>query len=814
MEPQRKLKTGPRRWNPSGRVHRSGDGSTSSTSTTSTTTVTSTASSASVTLMASNMSSAQPPKNDQVAIGDWLSSRSSEYQVQSFLGQGAFGMVAKCMRKLDKKTVAIKMMKNREPFIKQANNEVAALKKLRCLDPEECNIVHWHQDFICRNHICFMFEHLDKSLFDFMKERHFQPLLLKEIRPIVQQLAIALQNLKAVGIIHADLKLENVMLVNHAREPYRVKVIDFGLASDVSAARVGSYIQTRPYRSPEVILGLPFTEAIDMWSLGCMAASLYLGCLLYPGRSEYDMMRYIVETQGQPPNNVLTLGQKTGLFFEKFNNSTTRLYKLKTPEQYHAETGVMSVESRRVKLKSLNDLLNIRTISSKNSADKVAELNDLRIFVDMLKRMLHLDASERITPHQVLKHHFISMCHIINMKANSAHVQSCLQMMAVCQKKTRASSPPSLSGSQKQPTSSSGNCVQQNPASCSAERSCLSQTSDPVKSGMKRKVYDQDESRHPYKRVKTGWHRDKDAGPSNSSRSRDSRNDIQPSTAVRSPRAQPLHPHTNEQPCSLTQGCIRPGMKRKTDDEDLRHLHLDSDHYKRSDDDRKRFRRSHVGASASSSSRDSCNYIQPHTAVRSPRAQPLHPHTNEQPCSSSLTQGCIRPRMKRKSDDEDLRHRQLDSDYYRRSDDDRKRFRRSHAGSSASSSSSCTQRCISTPVKGKMCQRDDCEDYEGSGRERKRARLNIQPFHLLQQQPRLDLHSPWSSDQKSGSRLSGQSTCGGWADRWSHRQDQGPGPGPRRTPKQDPRCSKTSPWAMEPQRKLKTGPRRWNPSGR
>lgn len=43
-------------------------------------------------------------------------------------------------------------------------------------------------------------------------------------------------------------------------------------------------------RSPEIILGLPFTEAIDMWSLGCMAAELYLGTLLYPGNTEYDMV--------------------------------------------------------------------------------------------------------------------------------------------------------------------------------------------------------------------------------------------------------------------------------------------------------------------------------------------------------------------------------------------------------------------------------------------------------------------------------------------------------------------------------------------
>lgn len=62
------------------------------------------------------------------------------------------------------------------------------------------------------------------------------------------QIAHALKHLKAVGIIHADLKLENIVLVDQLREPFRVKVIDFGLACDVSAAKLGSYIQTRPYR--------------------------------------------------------------------------------------------------------------------------------------------------------------------------------------------------------------------------------------------------------------------------------------------------------------------------------------------------------------------------------------------------------------------------------------------------------------------------------------------------------------------------------------------------------------------------------------
>lgn len=44
-----------------------------------------------------------------------------------------------------------------------------------------------------------------------------------------------------------------------------------------------------PLRSPEIILALHFTQAIDMWSLGCVAAELYLGTLLYPGVNDYDM---------------------------------------------------------------------------------------------------------------------------------------------------------------------------------------------------------------------------------------------------------------------------------------------------------------------------------------------------------------------------------------------------------------------------------------------------------------------------------------------------------------------------------------------
>lgn len=71
----------------------------------------------------------------------------------------------------------------------------------------------------------------------------------------------------------------------------RVKVIDFGSASHVSKTVCNTYLQSRYYRAPEIILGLPFCEAIDMWSLGCVVAELFLGWPLYPGSSEYDQIR-------------------------------------------------------------------------------------------------------------------------------------------------------------------------------------------------------------------------------------------------------------------------------------------------------------------------------------------------------------------------------------------------------------------------------------------------------------------------------------------------------------------------------------------
>ncbi|CAB1431028.1 unnamed protein product [Pleuronectes platessa] len=366
------------------------------------------------------MSAMRNAKKSQLDLTRLLNSGSSSYQVESLLGQGTFGTVVKCKNLDDKSIVAIKMIKLRHDNMKMVNHEVAILKKLKSMDLSKCNIVQWNQYFIDTGHICLEFEHLDRSLLNFMEERKFRPLLVKEIRPIVQQVAQALKHLKAVGIIHADLKLDNIMLVDQLRQPYRVKLIDFGLAHEVSAAVVGSYLQTRPYRSPEILLGNRFTVAIDMWSLGCTAAALYLGALLYPGLGEYEMITFIMETQGQLPVTMLNKGCKTQKYFRRAVNNTSSVWKLMTPNEYRRATGKQPMENRGFKFSSLDHLVDVQPIKTHNSADRVAEMSDVNMFVDMLKAMLQLDPNTRATPCEVLEHKFISMHHIASMRKKSS----------------------------------------------------------------------------------------------------------------------------------------------------------------------------------------------------------------------------------------------------------------------------------------------------------------------------------------------------------------------------------------------------------
>lgn len=191
----------------------------------------------------------------QLVQHEVLCSMKNTYEVLDFLGRGTFGQVVKCWKRGTGEVVAVKILKNHPSYARQGQIEVGILARLSGENADEHNLVRAFECFQHRSHTCLVFEMLEQNLYDFLKQNKFSPLPLKVIRPVLQQVATALRKLKTMGLIHADLKPENIMLVDPVRQPYRVKVIDFGSASHVSKAVCSTYLQSRYYRSVSTELG-------------------------------------------------------------------------------------------------------------------------------------------------------------------------------------------------------------------------------------------------------------------------------------------------------------------------------------------------------------------------------------------------------------------------------------------------------------------------------------------------------------------------------------------------------------------------------
>ena len=104
--------------------------------------------------------------------------------------------------------------------------------------------------------------------------------------------------MKRLNIIHCDLKPENILLKNKNKSA--IKVIDFGTGCFAHSTYY-TYIQSRYYRAPEIILGIPYTCAIDMWSFGCILVELFNGYPMFAGENEFELLAMIMEFKGIPP---------------------------------------------------------------------------------------------------------------------------------------------------------------------------------------------------------------------------------------------------------------------------------------------------------------------------------------------------------------------------------------------------------------------------------------------------------------------------------------------------------------------------------
>ncbi|XP_072309619.1 homeodomain-interacting protein kinase 2-like [Eucyclogobius newberryi] len=271
----------------------------------------------------------EAPKWDQATftIGQTLQGLTDAYKIQEWKGDGSFGTVAKCMAVDSRQSVAVKILKSKNA-LEDMEAEVSILEELRILDPVRTSLVHFVEQFESVGFYCLAFEMLDMDLHTFLVNRKLVPLQMSEIRPIAHQLFVALYALKGLGIMHCDIKPDNVMFTDVDGQPLRVKLIDFGVAMRASEVEVGALIQAEGYRAPEVILGLPITEAIDMWAVGCVLVFLYLSGNLFPVKCGYHIVKCMVDLLGPPSDHMLETGEFSDVFFIKDRTSEAITWRL------------------------------------------------------------------------------------------------------------------------------------------------------------------------------------------------------------------------------------------------------------------------------------------------------------------------------------------------------------------------------------------------------------------------------------------------------------------------------------------------------
>jgi len=235
------------------------------------------------------------------------------YEILEVIGKGSFGQVIKALDHKTHQEVALKIIRNKKRFHQQALVEVKILEHLSKSSRDGSQYVVQMLDyFYFRNHLCITFELMGCNLYELIKKNNYQGFSLNLIRKFAYSLVSCLRLLYRENIIHCDLKPENILL--KAKGSSSIKVIDFG-SSCFSHQRIYTYIQSRFYRSPEVILGLPYGTPIDIWSLGCILAELYTGYPLFPGENEADQLSCIMEVLNLPPSSVLECATRRRLFF-------------------------------------------------------------------------------------------------------------------------------------------------------------------------------------------------------------------------------------------------------------------------------------------------------------------------------------------------------------------------------------------------------------------------------------------------------------------------------------------------------------------
>jgi serine/threonine protein kinase len=307
------------------------------------------------------------------------------FMFDGYLGSGEFGHVYRVIHTNPKDGVlqcyAVKISRSDPNAIERFQYESDLFTYLHGQSPD---ISSYYSSFLYQSHRCIVLDLLGQSLLQRIEASAYTGLPLSEVRTILFQLLQTLAHLHSLNIVHLDGKPENILVENDRSD--RVRLIDFG-GSCVVGDPAFTYVQTRYYRSPEVVLGMPIGTPADIWSLGCVAAELLLGLPIMPGTSEPHLLALMRERLGQFP--------------EALQNAQDMA------QQELALGDVFEKAERYFRFEKLDDIIMEYSPKQRIPPSEMKSFPEQKHkFLDLLHRMLEYEPEKRITAAEAMNHSF------------------------------------------------------------------------------------------------------------------------------------------------------------------------------------------------------------------------------------------------------------------------------------------------------------------------------------------------------------------------------------------------------------------------
>jgi len=308
-----------------------------------------------------------------IANGDYIANR---YHFANIIGTGAFSTVYRARDDATNLEVSIKVVTSGHDTFFSGMKEVQLLQSM-----ESVHIVTFVRSFISREHLFIVTELLGQNL-----RQHYEPLSDEDriayyseamLKHLCRDVLLGVSFIHQNGIIHCDIKPDNICMING-----RFKIIDMGSAVTIHDT-LYSYIQSRWYRAPEVMLGAPCNNKIDCWGAGLSVIEILIGAVVLHQSTVEAMLAAQIAVCGPMPQWLVDINLDLSRMFFTDNNMVYQIH-----------------ENQAYILEPRTDV-QLNVLISNAVDDNYGDVNGI---VDLMSSLIVLDPNLRLTADDALAH--------------------------------------------------------------------------------------------------------------------------------------------------------------------------------------------------------------------------------------------------------------------------------------------------------------------------------------------------------------------------------------------------------------------------